>query len=335
VLFRSNTGHNGELSPSGEFHTTYQDLEELANVLLTSKRTEWNIPAGSPIDVAIYAHGGLVDEQGAGESAKEWVKLFADAKVFPIYLVWESDLLSILNDRVLNELKNRGDIPTGGLVSMLDDAWSDRVEGIVRVVGRSVWQDMKEKARLITYNTADRGGGMQLMNLLAPQKSTIRLHLVGHSAGAIVHAYLADWLVTQGWNIESATFLAPAATIDLFDTRVQPHLQSGRIGRYAQFELEDELERAEGGSMRLLLGYKRSLLYLISNALEQQARVPVLGMSKFFDPTVPPRNLPHLQYRVAPSSPATGATKHGNIDDDGKTQASVLAHIQGKVIPAP
>ena len=33
-----NTGHNGELSPSGEFHTTYQDLEELANVLLPSKR---------------------------------------------------------------------------------------------------------------------------------------------------------------------------------------------------------------------------------------------------------------------------------------------------------
>ena len=330
-----NTGHNGELSPSGEFHTTYQDLEELANFLLPAKRAEWNIPAGSPIDVAIYAHGGLVDEQGAGESAKEWVKLFTEAKVFPIYFMWESDLLSILNDRVLNELKNRGDMPTGGVVSMLDDAWSDRVEGIVRVVGRSVWQDIKDKARLITYNTADRGGGMQLMNLLAPQKSTIRLHLVGHSAGAIVHAFLADWLVTQGWNIESATFLAPAATIDLFETRVQPHLQSGRLGRYAQFELEDELERAEGGSMRLLLGYKRSLLYLISNALEQQARVPVLGMSKFFDTTVPPRNLPHLQYRIAPSSPATGATKHGNIDDDDKTQASVLAHIQGKPIPAP
>ncbi len=95
------------------------------------------------------------------------------------------------------------------------------------------------------------------------------------------------------------------------------------------------LERAEGGAMRLLLGYRRSLLYLISNALEEQARVPVLGMSKFFDANVPPRNLPHLQYRVAPSSPATGATKHGNIDDDGKTQASVLAHIQGNPIPAP
>lgn len=330
-----NTGHNGELSPAGEFHTTYQDLEELANHLLPAKRDEWNIPPGAPIDVAIYAHGGLVDEQGAGESAQEWVKLLTNAKVFPIYLVWESDLLSILSDRVQNELKNRGGIPTGGLVSMLDDAWSDRVEGIVRVVGKDVWQDMKDKGRLITYNTAGRGGGMQLMELLAPQKDTIRLHLVGHSAGAIVHAYLADWLIAQGWNIASASFLAPAATIELFDTRIQPHLQSGKLGRYLQLHLQDALERAEGDAMRMLLGYKRSLLYLVSNALEEEARVPVLGMAKFFDMIVAPRNLPHLQYRVAPSSLATGGTKHGNIDDDTKTQASVLAHIQGNPIPAP
>jgi hypothetical protein len=330
-----NTGHNGELSPSGEFHTTYQDLEELANHLLPARRTEWNIAPGAPIDVAIYVHGGLVDEQGAGESAQEWVKLFTDARVFPIYFIWESDLLSILNDRVQNELKNRGDVPTGGLISTLDDAWSDRVEGIVRVVGRSVWQDMKDKGRLITYNTAGRGGGMQLMELLAPQKDTIRLHLVGHSAGAIVHAYLADWLVTQGWSIASASFIAPAATVDLFGSRLQSHLVSGKIGRYAQFHLQDALERSEGGAMRLLLGYRRSLLYLISNALEEEAHVPVLGMEKFFDKEVVPLKLPHVEYRVAPASLATGGTTHGTIDDDSRTQASVLAHIQGKPIPAP
>ena len=333
--FIVNTGHDGELSPAGEFHTTYQDLEELAHRRLPDKRDEWNIAPGAPIDVALYVHGGLVDEQGAGESAQAWVKLLTDAKVFPIYVIWESDLLSILNDRLENELRSRGEIPTGGLVTMLDDAWSDRVEGIVRRVGRSVWQDMKDKGRLITYNTAGRGGGMQLMALLAPQRATIRLHLVGHSAGAIVHAYLADWLVSQGWSIASASFLAPAATVDLFDTRIAPHLQSGRLGRYAQFHLQDALERSEGGSMRLLLGYRRSLLYLISNALEEEPRVPVLGMERFFNEEVVPQNLPNFQYRVAPSSPATGGTQHGNIDDDAKTQASVVAHILGRPIAAP
>ncbi len=330
-----NTGHNGELSPAGEFHTTYQDLEELANHLLPAKRIEWNIPPGAPIDVAICAHGGLVDEQSAGESAREWVKLFTDARVFPIYLIWESDLLSLLKDRVQSELKKRGEIPAGGLVTLLDEAWSDRVEGIVRMVGKSVWQAMKDKGRLITYNTAGRGGGMQLMELLTPQRDTIRLHLVGHSAGSIVHAYLADWLIAQGWNIASASFLAPAATVDLFDSRIEPHLKSGRLGRYAQFHLQDALERAEGGAMRLVLGYRRSLLYLVSNALEERAHMPVLGMAKFFDASVAARNLPQVQHRVAPSSPATGATKHGNIDDDTRTQASVLAHIQGKPIPVP
>ena len=87
--------------------------------------------------------------------------------------------------------------------------------------------------------------------------------------------------------------------------------------------------------MRLVLGYRRSLLYLVSNALEERAHMPVLGMANFFDTTVAPRNLPHLQCRVAPSSPATGATKHGNVDDDTRTQASVLAHILGQSIPLP
>jgi hypothetical protein len=36
--------------------------------VVQAKRDEWNVPAGSPIDVTIYAHGGLVDDQGAGES---------------------------------------------------------------------------------------------------------------------------------------------------------------------------------------------------------------------------------------------------------------------------
>jgi len=58
-------------------------------------------------------------------------------------------------------------------------------------------------------------------------------------------------------------------------------------------------------------------------------------MDKFFVADVVPRNLPNLQYRVAPSSLATGATRHGEVDDDVKTQASVLAHIRGKPIPAP
>jgi hypothetical protein len=106
--------------------------------LLLAKRAEWGIPPGAPIAVAIYVRGGLVDEQGAGESVQEWVKLFTDAKVFPIYLIWESDLLFILNDRGQSELKNRGVIPTGGLVTTLDDAWSDRVWGIVRRIGIAI-----------------------------------------------------------------------------------------------------------------------------------------------------------------------------------------------------
>jgi hypothetical protein len=63
--------------------------------------------------------------------------------------------------------------------------------------------------------------------------------------------------------------------------------------------------------------------------------MPVLGMSRFIDPTIPPRHLRNLEHRIAPSSPATAATTHGNIGDDAKTHAPVSAHIQGRPIPLP
>jgi hypothetical protein len=63
VLLASALAHDGWNDGSArkggkKFHTTDQDLEELAHSLLPSKRVEWNIPPGAPIDVAIYAHGG-------------------------------------------------------------------------------------------------------------------------------------------------------------------------------------------------------------------------------------------------------------------------------------
>lgn len=41
----------------------------------------------NPIDVAIYAHGGLTDEDGAAKTAEAWVAGFFATKVFPIFMM--------------------------------------------------------------------------------------------------------------------------------------------------------------------------------------------------------------------------------------------------------
>jgi len=324
------TGNNGELSQSGQFHTTPGDLDELVNFIMPDQRQQWGIGTTQKMDVVLYAHGGLVDERAAANTAGTWIGLLKDQQLFPIFFMWESGLLETIEDEIKNALG--AGRPVGGPLDAVDSWWSDRVEGTARVVAKPLWDQMKQNARLITQNPL--GGANLLFQRLNGKKAGLRLHLVGHSAGAIIHAYLADWIIKQGWSIESLSLLAPACRTDVFNQFLLPHLQSGKIARMAQFHLSDPVEDNEGG-MRVALGYKRSLLYMISNGLEEARNISVLGMQKYFDRDVAPLNLANVQVRVAPSSLATHAAKHGAFDDDATTQASVIANIESGTIPSP
>jgi hypothetical protein len=327
-----NTGNNGELSQTGQFHTTPADLDELVNFMIPSQRQEWNIPANQKMDVVLYAHGGLVDEQDAANTAALWIELLKARKIFPVFFMWESGILETLEDEISNTLAG-GERPTGGPLQAADSWLSDRLEGVARLIGKPHWDQMKQNARLITQNPL--GGANLLFQQFNGNASDIRLHLVGHSAGSIIHAYLADWLIRQKkWSIDSISLLAPACRTDVFKDKLLPHLQSGKIGRMAQFHLSDPVEDNEGG-MRVALGYRRSLLYMISNGLEEARNVSILGMQKYFDRDVAPLNLANVEARVAPASMATHAAKHIAFDDDLTTQQSVVANIRNAVIPSP
>jgi predicted alpha/beta hydrolase family esterase len=329
-----NTENQGELSATGQFHTREQDLDAIVGTMIPEHRQRWGIRAGEPLDLALYAHGGLVSEDAAAQTAALWIPALLGARVFPIFLMWESGLIDTVLDEIKDQFRRQGLVPTGGWLQdaakWLADRYNDRLEGLGRLVGQPHWLEMKENARLLTDNA--RGGARLLARKLKPLQGQLRLHLVGHSAGSVVHAHLAELLVRDGWAIESLTLMAAAARRDLFDAKLLPLLQGGRIRRLAQFQLHDRVESTED-SMRPALGYGRSLLYMISNGLEARREVPIIGMQKFFDqhPVLP--GLPHVQVRVAPDSAATRATHHGDFSRDAATRASVLAHLAGRPIP--
>ncbi|MFO1220003.1 MAG: C1 family peptidase [Burkholderiaceae bacterium] len=322
-----NTGNDGALSASGIFHTRESDLDEIVNTLMPAQRRAWQIPAGEPMDVVLYAHGGLTDEQAAAATAGTWIPLLMAQRMFPVFFMWESGLVDTILNEIAEAFRKRGEVPTGGPLEKIDRWWSDRIEGVARVIGKPRWGEMKENARLLSENA--RGGARLMANRLRPLTKQIRLHLVGHSAGAIIHSHLAALLANDGWTLETLNLLAPAVRVDTFDALVLPLLRSGRIRRMAQFHLNDATEADEGG-MRAALGYRRSLLYLISNGLEERREVPVLGMQKYFDAHAA---LPNVTVRVAPESAATHATRHGGFDDDAATQRSVVAHIGAQAVP--
>ena len=324
--------NNGRLSNTGDFRTQESDIEALVTHHLGMARTAWDLGKHEPVDIAIYAHGGLTSEDTAGETAAKWIPALYEHKIFPIFLMWETDLWSTLKGR-LTDILEAQPRPTGGFFDRVKDWWNERLEKLVAVPGTAIWSEMKQNADAIS-NTVE-SGGMKLYNAcrrspFCADLSKVRLHLIGHSAGSILHSYVVDRLGRKGWQFESVTFLAPAVRVDLFEDTVIPAMKTGTVKRFNQFHLSDDREQKDP-TCKPILGYSRSLLYLVSQSLEHGQTTPILGMEKYFNDKIASRNLPNMYAWAAPGAESKSTT-HGEFDDDPATMASVIAMIKGKAI---
>ena len=315
--------NNGELSRSGTFRTSAEDVRALAHEYLDAARRQWRVPAGKPVDVAIYAHGGLNSEAEAARTFARWMPSLYEARKFPVFLMWESDLWSTIAHACADAARAP---PAGGPLVSLSRWWNERLDGMLAPAGTALWDEMKENAAAISAGATS--GGRRFFDELraspVAKAHPLRLHLVGHSAGAIALAFLVDRLAAQEWEFESVTFLAPALTVERFAERVAPWLASGHVKRYRHYHLTDAAELADP-TTRALLGYGRSLLYLVSRSFEGHGEAPILGMQRHFPAALAKRR--NITVVTAPSAECS-ATTHGGFDGDGATIRSVISGMR-------
>ncbi len=323
--------NNGRLSDRGIFRTKPADVEALMSFHVGEARQKWHLKASEPTDVAIYAHGGLTGEDTAAETAARWIPALYEAQIFPIFLMWETDLWSTLKNRLL-DLVTGQPRPTGGVVDQLRRFWNRRLERLLAPAGSTIWGEMKQNADAIT--ASEQSGGLVLYESGMKSKwftsTPVRLHLIGHSAGSIVHCYAVDRLAARGWRFESVNFMAAAATLDLFKKTLLPRIADGTVKQFRAFHLGDAAEQQDP-TCKPVLGYTRSLLYLVSESFEGGVRTPLLGMEKYFEDEVLSLGLPSIRAWLAPS-PATASTTHGGFDEDAATMASIIALIKGTLV---
>jgi hypothetical protein len=122
--------------------------------------------------------------------------------------------------------------------------------------------------------------------------------------------------------------MAPAVTVETFKDGVVPELKSGKVKRYHQFHLTETAEQQDS-TCRLLLGYGRSLLYLVCESFEGGQTTPILGMEKYFDESVAKLKLKNVRGFSAPSQ-QTISTTHGGFDDDAMTMKKIIELIKEK-----
>jgi hypothetical protein len=319
---------DGRLRQSGRFRTGPEDLEALVTLHASQARRRFGLGEGEPMDVALYAHGGLVDERAAAAIAARWVPALYEARLFPVFVMWQSDLWSALVGRFA--ALAGGEAAAGGLRRW----WDRRVERLLAPVGSVLWREMKRSAGALS-DGVDSGLWMLWEHARrvgwsgAAGAAPVRVHLIGHSAGAIVMARWAERICAGGGHCASVNMLAPALRVDEFEAGLLRLLRDGGVAAIHEFHLADAAEQADR-SCEALLGYGRSLLYLVSQAFEGGGEEPVLGMERYWNAAVPRWGEVGRRMRVwvAPGEGCRAST-HGGFDEDAATRASVIAAVRG------
>lgn len=340
-----NVGNDGELSDSGQFATRPEDLHDMLSFYLPKAMQEWQIQDHQFIDIAIYVHGGLNNEEAAANTARRWIPALFNNRIFPVFLMWETGFLDTLKN-ILGEARASSSAASANgfwskMAEQIEGWWNERLENAVSKPGTQIWEEMKENGERATTS---RKGGLQLLyqelrkTAYNSIRSRLRFHLIGHSAGAHVHAFLAEALVGAGLKVDGLYFMAPACRRELFEQKLLPLYKQGKIAAYTQFHLTDVIEKRDTcGEI-----YRQSLLYLVSNAFERQRGRPILGMEKFAGPVIAarPARASVWDFIASPVKSAdptrqSNSTSHGGFDNDDDTELAILTRInQRRVNPA-
>lgn len=328
-------GNEGLLSPGGTFGSTREDVETIFSKEFLAVSKNWHKKR-----ILLYAHGGLVDEAAAVQRVAEYRAQLLKAEIYPISFIWHTDfstsLTNILQDAI-RKRKSEGFLDAGKdfMLDRLDDA----LEPLARITGKPIWSEMKGNALAATSNEA--GGARIALECLNKLPRDVEIHIVGHSAGAIFHAPLIEMLVKMGRSIKTCTLWAPSCTTKLFKQSYLPSIEDGKIGRFALFTLNDKAENDDHCNHI----YNKSLLYLVSNALEKTPHIPLfrdgeplLGMARCVAEDSRLRELfgskkadwvraPNDQ-KEKPVNYST-ARHHGDFDDDEATVRATLARMLG------
>ncbi|GAB63426.1 MAG: peptidase C1 [Candidatus Jettenia sp.] len=343
-------GNDGLLRTHGTYGTSEADVASIFREDFPRITEKWRKRR-----ILLYAHGGLTNESSAIQRVADYRTALLEEEVYPLAFIWKTDFWTTLTNILKDAVSRRRpegflDATKDFMLNRLDDA----LEPMVRMLGGKLhWDEMKENA--VGATVESRGGARIAARYLTElaKDSSVEIHVAGHSAGGIFHAPLVQLLAAEGkitsgpmkgkrgygLKVASCTLWAPACTTELFKQTYLPVIQEGNIGHFTLFTLTDDAEQDD----HCASVYNKSLLYLVSNALEDKPRIPLfrdgealLGMEKFVgadDDLVKRFDTKKVQWILSPNNASPGtpdhstATSHGDFDDDKPTLRATLARI--------
>jgi hypothetical protein len=325
---------DGKLSADGSFVSSAEQVQQIFRDSIPAYVKQQRA-LGRPARVMFYAHGGLVPEREGLLPVLARRRFWEMNGVYPVYFVWETGLLEKVMSIAREAIPRRA--ARGPLMDMA-------IEQAARPGGKAVWGRVKSGAEKASASD----GGAALAARLAGElwremRGEIEFHALGHSAGAIFHAFFLPLLVGQRpegvppVDVRTLHLLAPALTTELFKTRLQKLIGEGQpITSVTVHTMTDELEQNDDS----LRPYGKSLLCLVSQAFEEEMPAGLLGLQKslkadlqlirFFG-LAGTEKVGHVAFAPSPDGTSlnarTESVTHGGFDNDTPTMTSVIRRV--------
>lgn len=232
--------------------------------------------------LAIYAHGGLNSEDESICRIRVLAPYFLANGVYPLFLTWKTGPLETIRDLVADQLQ-RVPRPEGGIWDRLRDTATDVLDRSIELVAgpvlKPIWSQMKQNAAAASQ--PGHGGRLlaEALVRLSTRAAGLEIHLLGHSAGAIVLGHLLDELRANNLRVKSCSLFAPACNARFALDHYRPAFARGTL-KPATLSIDllskqRELEDTVGP-------YRKSLLWLVSRALESNHKTPILGLEDLY-----------------------------------------------------
>nr|WP_298684551.1 C1 family peptidase [uncultured Dongia sp.] len=318
---------NGNFSKTQPYWSDERDVAATAELMAKTKEYQHFL---------FYAHGGLNAPDEAAMRTAAMKDVFKENGIYPYSVFYDTGLMKTLKEVILgraDEINTR----TGGLLDLTDAL----IEKAIGSVGTKLWNEMKADARLPFDKNRDGEKALKLFvdQLTARAKAglpPLQIHLAGHSTGAILIGHLLnalDRVLPAAVHVQSCSLMAPACSIGFFQEHYKPRLGATskaqtRIDRLKIYCLQDPEEQDDTVTPL----YNKSLLYLVSNAFENERKLPILGMENFKKEAGV--TLSHFAF-ADKASTETRAKTHGGFDNDPFTMNDILRELLKKAPKRP
>lgn len=257
------------------------------------------LETAAPKTIVIHFHGGLVDtETGLLDAQQLGTGLYKDV-AYPIHFIWESGAAYATapppadwkdwGSRIFKSSPAVGE-KEGPYPVPIVGGDSVALRPLMMPM-RSGWRQIKRYAELTCDPRIRDAAVPTFLDSFLPywqKHPETRVVLVSHSAGSFLVGHMLELMAARYPKFQGPkfdlVFVAPACTYEFIGLR--SYLFGKYVNGFKMYGLSDDVERKDLMSQYLnIRGVNRyfpgSILYLVSNHLEERHDTMVLGMQRF------------------------------------------------------